>query len=552
MTNYRKSFNFRNGVQVDDDNLVVNANGLVGIGTTIPSEALDVRGTARVVGLVTASDIHSPTINVSGVGTFGTITDGSVTISAGIISAVSGVVTFYGDGVNLQNLPTSQWVDTDVGLGFTSIYAAGNVGVGTTDPRSTFQVGNNPNASGAGVGINSRGGIRASGIITASSFDGNLAATKLTGTIDNDRLPENVNLTGVVTATTFVGSLTGTATTASSLSGTPSITVDDVTAADISASNLTLTGVSTVTNELNVGSGGTAFTALNSGRLGVGTALPGSELQIRKASGTLVEVVSDDGQSRISIGQSVGVGNSTAVLRFGNLARSVDLVNNDTGSIRSIIHGGSAGINTGDFRWIYGQTNAERMTLTWDGNLGINQSSPTRTLHVVGTSTVTSNAWFGGDVNISSDLTVGGDVNVTGTFTGDIDFPDVISGSNLNVTTGVSTFNDITATAGGEVNFQDAEFVGLGTQVGVNTDVRDASFPLFVNGSARVNGNLSVETGINISAGTGFVTAFNVTAAGGFRSTSGAANGVQIDYQSSPDRIVFTVNGIGSTSLQLF
>ena len=49
----RKSFSFRNGVQVDEDNFIVNANGLVGIGTSIPNESLDVRGTAKVVGLVT-------------------------------------------------------------------------------------------------------------------------------------------------------------------------------------------------------------------------------------------------------------------------------------------------------------------------------------------------------------------------------------------------------------------------------------------------------------------------------------------------------------------
>ena len=323
MANFRKSFNFRNGVQVDNDNLVVNSNGLVGIGTTVPTEALDVRGTAKVVGLVSATSVSTPNINVSGVGTFGTITDGKLTINAGIITAVTGVVTFYGDGVGLVNIPTSQWIDTDVGLGFTSIYAAGNVGVGTTDPRSTFQVGNNPNASGAGVGINSTGGIRASGVITATSFDGNLAATNLTGTISQDRFPNDITISGVVTATTFLGALTGTATTASSLSGTPTITVDDVTAADISASNVTVSGIST-TAELNVGSGGTALTALNTGRLGIGTAVPGSELQIRKASGTLLDVVADSGQSRISVGQSVGAGNSAGVIRFGNLGKTLD------------------------------------------------------------------------------------------------------------------------------------------------------------------------------------------------------------------------------------
>ena len=44
MANIKKNFNFRNGVQVDDDNLLVTATGLVGIGTTVPTEALDVRG----------------------------------------------------------------------------------------------------------------------------------------------------------------------------------------------------------------------------------------------------------------------------------------------------------------------------------------------------------------------------------------------------------------------------------------------------------------------------------------------------------------------------
>ena len=36
MANNRKAFNFRSGLQVDNDNFVVNANGLVGIGTSAP------------------------------------------------------------------------------------------------------------------------------------------------------------------------------------------------------------------------------------------------------------------------------------------------------------------------------------------------------------------------------------------------------------------------------------------------------------------------------------------------------------------------------------
>ena len=70
MANIRKTFNFRNGVQVDDDNLIVNPNGLVGIGTSVPTEILDVRGTAKVVGLVTATEVFAANIGVSGVSTF--------------------------------------------------------------------------------------------------------------------------------------------------------------------------------------------------------------------------------------------------------------------------------------------------------------------------------------------------------------------------------------------------------------------------------------------------------------------------------------------------
>ena len=41
--NYKTIINFRDGIQVDADDLI-SSNGLVGIGTTIPREQLDVRG----------------------------------------------------------------------------------------------------------------------------------------------------------------------------------------------------------------------------------------------------------------------------------------------------------------------------------------------------------------------------------------------------------------------------------------------------------------------------------------------------------------------------
>jgi len=226
MANIRKSFNFRNGVQVDEDNLIVNSVGLVGIGTSVPTESLDVRGTARVVGLMTATQINSPSAVISGVATIGILSAANISLNSGIITStnISGLVTYYGDGGKLLNLPTSQWVDVDSGFGYTSIYAAGNVGINTNYPYSSFQVGGNP-INQKGVGINSGGDINATGIVTAYEFvgfgtniEGLDGANITTGTISANRLPtidssvlaQSISVSGIITAQGgFSGNLTG-------------------------------------------------------------------------------------------------------------------------------------------------------------------------------------------------------------------------------------------------------------------------------------------------------------------------------------------------------
>ena len=217
MPNIRKTFNFRDGVQVDDSVLVVKGDR-VGIGTTVPEKSLDVRGNAQVVGIITADNSI-----ISGVGTFG-----GVKLGSGItLDATSGVVTatsFKGDGSTLSNLPTSQWVDIDVGLGFTSIYnAGGNVGIATTDPRTGLQIGGNVNATPQqeGVGISSLGHIKATGIVTAiGGFSG-----ELTGNVIG-------NLTGTASNATLAATAT-IATNAQGLTGTPDITVRNINSAGI-------------------------------------------------------------------------------------------------------------------------------------------------------------------------------------------------------------------------------------------------------------------------------------------------------------------------------
>ena len=214
MANIRKSFNLRNGIQVDDDNFIVNANGLVGIGTSVPTEVLDVYGNIKLSETLTSKQVSSQNLNITGVTTVSNLISqsfvkvGVTSITSGIITATTGVVTYYGDGGSLLNLPTSQWLDVDVGLGFTSIYAQGNVGVGTIDPRFAFQIGGNNNLSSfqRGVGINSLGDIYATGTITSNNFVGIgssitlIDATNITlGTLNNSRLPSNLNISGIIT-----------------------------------------------------------------------------------------------------------------------------------------------------------------------------------------------------------------------------------------------------------------------------------------------------------------------------------------------------------------
>ena len=487
MANYRKSFNFRNGVQVDDDNLVVNANGLVGIGTTVPTESLDVRGTARVVGLVTASSGIIKNLEVTGVTT---ITSGSVgnlnVNAAGIATAVSGVVTYYGDGSKLSDIPTSQWTDIDVGLGFTSIYNKGYVGVSTDDPRMNLQVGGNPLLSGTlpgGVGISSLGHIKATGVVTATQFVGDKFTGAVTGNINSTgvstftdlKVGSNITATlGVITATTFVGSVTGTvtgdvvgiATTARGLIGSPNITVGTITATEITANsvNLPTAGIVTAKTELNVGTGGTVFTVLDTNRSAFGSASPDANLEIRTASGiSSVHIRNTGSTSLLTLGRGAPTTTTSGALRFGgdsalsySDSRSLDLVNHDLGNLNYILHGGSGtGINTGGFHWFKGTS--PLMSLSYTGNLGLGVTAPTQRLSVSGVSTFTGNTFITGDLSITGAVTLTGALSA-GSFKGDIIAPngsntvfDNGSGDgsngrslvNTHVTAGVSTFFNI-------------------------------------------------------------------------------------------------------------
>ena len=83
MANIKKNFNFRNGVQVDDDNLLVTDTGLVGIGTTIPNEALDVRGNIIVTGFTSTTTARIGVLTVDSSTNASSKDTGALIITAG-------------------------------------------------------------------------------------------------------------------------------------------------------------------------------------------------------------------------------------------------------------------------------------------------------------------------------------------------------------------------------------------------------------------------------------------------------------------------------------
>ena len=526
MANIRKQFNFRNGVQVDDDNLIVSPTGLVGIGTSVPTEALDVRGNLSVTGFATASELRSPTLTISGTATIGsleidTVVASGVSIGQGIIRhSAAGVVTYYGDGGSLQNLPTSQWVDTDVGLGFTSIYAQGNVGVGTTDPRDTFQIGGNNKTSAffeGGVRINDTGNVVISGITTSGGFTGiGQSITQLnadniaTGTIatarvpqlSNANIPDSLNLTGDIEAQSgFIGDLTGDvtgnlvgiATTARDLTSDARVSIDDLVA------STSTVGTSTVTTRL-----------ISTGDVGIGTENFDilSDLHIRKGVGiSSILVSSDDDLAKITVSRTGVTSNTSGSIQFGNPSNlypysgyeDFDIINEGVGNVNTYLHYGFAGINTGNFNWFYGQTPADPlMVLTYEGRLGIGLTTPTRKLDVGGDASVTSDLNVGNNVSVGQsittfDLYVTNSADIAG-----LDLDDVVrDGENINATTGISTFNDLQLLGDATV----ANSIGIGTLApAASLQVGSGNASVVISSNGIGIGVTELSTGIDLDA----------------------------------------------------
>ena len=487
MANIKKSFNFRNGVQVDDDNLKVSATGLVGIGTTIPTESLDVRGNVVVTGFTSTTTAQ---IGVLTVTTFvpNQITGAGLSVFSGIVTAQgAGILTYFGDARNLQGMPTSQWEDKDVGLGFTSIYnTGGNVGVGTEAPRTTFQVGNNADAGEKGVGISSVGNINMTGILTATSLIGNLTGD-VTGRITGD-IVGNINSAGVSTAVT--------------LDVNGDLDVDGHTNID----NLSVAGVSTFTGLID-GNGGATIDNVQIGVTG--------DNEIDTSTGNL---------TIDSAGGTITIDDQFAVTGISTFTGAIDA---NGGATIDNVHIGVTGNNEIDTSTGNLTIDSAGGTITVDDNLGVTGTSTfsddvgvvglttTKTLLVTGITTLTGNVTATGAINANSveapnlAVTTKLGVGTTDTPTTDIQVKKSSGNAGIQVSAGsIASLNvgrevGTSKTHTSEIRFgggAGAPYSASGTALDIiNYDTGNFNYHLSGNNAGAVAGDFHWHKGINSS-----------------------------------------------------
>ena len=337
-----------------------------------------------------------------------------ITTLAGI-SATTGIVTAYsfsGFGTNIQ------------GINATNI---------TNGTLSNSRLAQNVSISGI---ISAPSGIITSLTTTNLSNTGIATITTLSGV--------NVSVSGIITSPTFVGSLVGIASTARDLT---------------SDARVNITHIGSQTSSIGISTVSTRFYAES---IGVGTNSPSSDIHIRRNGQSILQVTSNTAEAIVAVGRSTNLTGNNGALIFGNTSgiypysnsRTLDIVNYDTGNLNYYINYGVGG--SGNFNWIYGPSaNNPLMSLTYQGNLGIGVTNPSVKLQVSGiasvSSLVTQNitatnnitaTGVGNSTSVSILYVYGGKSQILKSNGTEI-FPTLLENGNLDINSGISTFNNI-------------------------------------------------------------------------------------------------------------
>tara|TARA_A100000164_G_scaffold381005_1_gene430743 strand:+ start:5284 stop:7998 length:2715 start_codon:yes stop_codon:yes gene_type:complete len=497
-SNYKTVINFRDGIQVDTDDLISN-NGLVGIGSTIPRQQLDVRGNVivdqntelnnlKVTGVQTNYGILNVGTGYSvGIGT--TIPEAAFQVgigSTGFTVTEDGDVigkSFTGDGSALTGIPASVWVNPGAG---DTIYSIKKVGIGTTLTRGN---------AGFGVGYE----IYMDPVSGVGTFEGvvtkNLTVTNTTGQ-GQGNVNADVGTFSTVTATTSVSapSFIGTVTNAvrsvvsAGLTDSPNIDVNYIAGVGGTFTGITSFTTLQVTGGIVASAGivtattfsGSATTAANAAVAYGIAGDPDIQVDQLTVNGVAPSIIKGSGVSTIGqdlvVGEFLGVGNTSA--SAGNAAGFIGTVRVHDGDL---ILGGSISIG---------------------GSLvGSVELGSTQTINVL---------------NVGAGLSVAGVTTFTGTVTGSSDFniigsatanelnsnDSIIAGGGITCGGGVVVGN---AVAGSAINVLNGGGLILGSGITMSGSIEGAT-------DINMNGTLS---GISTIAASGEITGVTDISASG-------------------------------------
>ena len=542
-SNYKTVINFRDGIQVDTDDLISN-NGLVGIGSTIPRQQLDVRGNVIVsegaeFNNVTVTGISSFKNDIAvssgssvGIGTtvpeaafqVGIGTTGFTVDEQGNVTAVE----YFGSGANLTNIPASVW--TNPGAGDT-IFTLKDVGIGTDQPRGGADF-----AVGYEIYMDAESGIGTfEGLVTK-----NITVLNETGAGQGNINAEVGTFSTITASSAFVGSLAGNADTATvatnaqGLTDVPAIVVSSVVSGGGTFSNLTefdsiqVSGGITASNGIITATtfSGTATTSLNASiAYGIGGD-PDIQVDSVDINGTAPTFLRGAGVSTVGeelrVGEFLGVGNTSSAVGDaagfigtvrvhngdlilggcisigGSLVGSVELGSTQNINVLNVGAGLSvAGISTfqgtvtggADFN-VTGTVTAGELDATDSSNIGGGQT--------IGSSLVVGNTVAGSDIRV---LNGGG----------------LILGSGITMNGSITGADGITATgaiSGGNITGQN--IVGSNINIaGISTIGIAKASSLEIAGGLNVTGIGTISTGqIKIDGLTGVVSAVGYRASG--------------------------------------
>ncbi len=562
-----------------ENNTVLEVTGKVGIGTTNATSTLSVVGNSRFTGVVTATSF-------SGSG-----------------SNLTGIVTQIIAGTNIS-------IDPVGGTGAVTVNSSAITGVSistNTTNQSQYLIYSTSTGSTTGFGVSTSGLV-----FNPSSNNLGIATTNPTSKL---YVVGDGYFTGVVTATTFVGNLTGTATTATNLANAANITTGTINSARLTGTyNIDISGnASSATYATNAGVATSVIGGIGSITqlrvTGVSTFTNGPVLVgAATSTGTASQRLQVTGGAYISGNVGIGTTNPTET---GLTVLGKVLIQQDSGSNNRIILRGQPGSS---YRWNidnYSSSNEFRIfreddatsangfapfsisttgTLTatkfsGDGSLLTNLPSSGSSSQWVTTSAgihTLSNVGIG-TTNPTSKLTVTGDSLIVGVSTANSFRARGGAPGGLGVNNNGYGFHGTGDNDSGMYSSADGqvEFYSNSTEVsritsnqnyiiGTTSETGTSSQKLQVTGGAYVSGNIGIGTTnptsklsvVGDGNFTGVVTAssFSGNASSATSATYATNAGLStnlkgglagnIPYQSAPDTTTFLANGSSGTILQ--